>query len=178
MNYQVNIPKYCTNCLKQNNLTNFNIKLEDENQPSENQSRDKRENQIYFPICTSCKTKMKQYIRKYSAMGFIISSILVLSILLFAINQYRLNLYPTTAFLELQPTILGAIVILVYVGILVMPAIFLIGIIRPETFMKYPVKLQQNNKNSIAEMFSFKNVEYSKLFADANRKAKTNLISL
>ena len=121
---------------------------------------------------------MKNQIRKYSAIGFLISSIIVLSILLFAINQYRLNLNPPTAFLELQPTILGAIVILVYIGILVMPAICLIGIIKPEAFMNYPVKLKQNNKNSIAKMFSFKNTEYSKLFSDANRKAITNLISL
>jgi hypothetical protein len=117
---------------------------------------------------------MKQQIRKYSTIGFFISSILVLSILAFAINQYRLQLSPPTAFLELQPTILGAIVILVYIGILVIPAICLIGIIKPEAFMKYPVKLKHQNKNSIAEMFSFNNIDYSKLFVDANRNIIIN----
>jgi hypothetical protein len=117
---------------------------------------------------------MKKQIRKYSAIGFLITSIIALSILSFAINQYRLTLTPLTAFLELQPTILGAIVILVYIAILVMPIICFIGIIKPLAFMKYPVKLKQKDKNSIAKMFSFRNTEYSKLFEDANRNTNIN----
>jgi hypothetical protein len=51
MNYQLNIPQFCTKCLKKNNLTNFTIQIENENQQQEKQFKDQRENQIgqYVP---------------------------------------------------------------------------------------------------------------------------------
>jgi hypothetical protein len=129
---------------------------------------------------------MKKQIRKYSIAGLIFSSLIAISTVLVAINQYRLNL--PTGFLEFPPTVLGAIVILVYIAILVMPVICLIGIIKPEAFMKYPVKLMKQNQKdldlkdqfnnkSLTKMFSFKNTEYSKLFADANRNAIINSLT-